>query len=128
MSGPLAAISAVCHRHEQELDQELDPLAYNPALRGWPEIIDWKAIPHRVVSMKDVLQRIADDVDEEWQSPPLARRHVKSLEENPALLTTRPRTESFFWKAITNDIVKNGLRYVKDLDGQTEIYKRTKPG
>ena len=128
MSGSVAVISAVCHRHERELDQELDPLAYNPTLRGWPEIIDWKAIPHRVISMKDSLQRIADDVDEEWQRSPLSKRHVKSLEEDSALLTTHPRTESFFWKAITNEIIVNGLRYVKDLDGQTEIYKRTKPG
>ena len=128
MSGPVSAVSAVCHRHEQELDQELDPLAYDPAPGGWPESIDWNAIPRRVVAMKDYLQRIADDVDEEWQKPLLSKRPVRSLEEDCASLLTRPRTESFFWKAITNEIIVHGFRYVKDLDGQTEIYKRTKPG
>ena len=121
-------MSAVCYLHEKELDRELDPLAYDPALGGWPEIINWETIPHRVVSMRDDLQRIVDDTDHEWQGPSPSKRSVKALEEDSDLLAISPRTESYFWKAITNDIIVHGLRYIRDLDGQTEIYKRTKPG
>lgn len=128
LKAPLSVISDVCHRHEQERDRELDPLAYDPAPGGWPESIDWKAIPHRVASLTDYIQRIVDDIDNEWQRPLLSKRAVKSLDENRDLLAIHPRTESYFWKAITNDVIVHGSRYIHDLDGQTEIYKRTKPG
>lgn len=118
----------VCYRHEHERDQELDPLAYDPTAWGWPETINWNAIPQRVVCLKDHLQRIIDDVDEEWQNASRLGRTTGPLSEDPDLLTIRPRKENFFWKAITNDIIVHGLRYIKDLGGQTEIYKRTKPG
>lgn len=124
----MAAMSAVCYLHEKELDRELDPLAYDPGPGGWPENIDWKTLPHRVVSLMDRLRHIVDDIDEEWQTSSPSKRVVRSLEEDSDLLQIRPRTESYFWKAITNDIIVHGSRYIKDLDGQTEIYKRTKPG
>ena len=124
----LSVMSAVCYLHEKELDRELDPLAYDPALGGWPESIDWKKIPHRVIRMQECLQRIVEDIDHEWQTSSPSKRTVRPLEEDLDLLAIHPRTESYFWKGITNDIIVHGLRYIKDLDGQTEIYKRTKPG
>ena len=128
LSCPVAAMSAICHLHEKELDRELDPLAYDPAPGGWPEVIDWKGLPHRVVGMKDCLWHIIDDIDYEWQMSSSSKLDVRSLEEDPNILAICPRTESYFWKAITNDIIMHGRRYIRDLDGQTEIYKRTKPG
>lgn len=128
LSGPLSAMSTVCSLHERERDRELHPLAYDPTAWGWPETIKWRRIPQRVVSLVDHIQRIVDDVDEEWQTSSQFKRIERSLEEDANLLVVRPRKENFFWKAITNDVIAHGLRYIKDLGGQTEIYKRTKPG
>ena len=82
LSCSLSAMSSVCYLHEKELDRELDPLAYDPVLGGWPENIDWQEIPHRVIRLQDYLQRIVEDTDHEWQTSSRSKRTVRPLEED----------------------------------------------
>ena len=124
---PVATFTAVCHQHEQELDREIHPDAYDPTPAGWPEIINWKTIPDRVLSFRDYLQSIIDDVDRRWMYPSSCQL-TTPLDEDLDQLLLHPRTHSYFWKAMTNDIILFGHKYVWGIDGQTATFERTQPG
>ena len=124
---PVATFTSVCHLHERELDREIHPDSYDPITRGWPQIIDWKMIPHRVLLLREYLQGIIDDIDQQWTYPSSCKL-TRSLDEDPKQLRLHPRTESYFWKAITNDIIRFGHHHVWGIDGQTATFERTQPG
>ena len=127
LSSPVASFTAVCQQHEKEVDQETHPEAYDPIPGCWPHSIDWKTIPDRVRSFMDYLQRIIYDVDTQWADP-CSCQLTRPLEEDPEQLIIHPRTHSYFWKAITNDIIHFGHKYVWGIDGQTTTFERTQPG
>ena len=117
----------MCDLHERELDREIHPEAYDPIPRGWPQVIEWEKIPDRVLSVKDYLQGIIDDVDQRWACPSSCQL-TRPLDEDPEQLILHPRTQSYFWKAMTNDIITLGHKYVWGIDGQTTTFERTQPG
>lgn len=129
LRAPVEAFAAVCYQHEQENDQHVNQQAYDPAPGGWPLVINWQAFISRVIGAGENLKRIVDDVDEDW-SPASCRpkREPRDLREDHSKLTLRPRKESYFWKAITNDVIKYGSRYVSSVKGQLMTFERTKPG
>ena len=124
----MEAFAAVCYQHEQEVGQEVNLPAYNPTPGGWPLVIDWQVFIARVIGAQVHLQRILDDVDENWSPNREHPRVPRDLREDSNRLALRPRKESYFWKAITNDILKHGSRYVFGVKGQMMTYERTKPG
>ena len=69
-----------------------------------------------------------NDIDEEWQRSNSPKRKVKPLDEDAHKLILRPRKENYFWKSITNDIIRHGFRHVDKIDGRMEIVYTTKPG
>lgn len=124
----IAALTSVCHLHERELERELNPDMYDPPPEGFPAFIDWSTLPERTISLQDHLRRIIDDVDEQWRKPSARQRSVRRLREYPDQLMLHPRTESYFWKAITNDIIVHGLQYFETMSGQMNALNRTRPG
>lgn len=127
LSSSVATFTAVCQQHEKEVDRETHPDMYDPIPGNWPQVIDWKAIPDRVRSFKDYLQRIIYDVDNHWIYPSSCQL-ARPLNEDPEQLALHPRIHSYFWKAMTNDIILFGQRYVWGIDGQTTTFARTQPG
>ena len=124
----VSLMSAICHLHERETHREVNMVAYHAPPAGWPTVIDWKTFPERVLWIKEHLQRMINDIDEEWQRSNSPKRKVKPLDEDAHKLILRPRKENYFWKSITNDIIRHGFRHVDKIDGRMEIVYTTKPG
>ena len=101
---------------------------HGPPPLGWPGLIDWKIVLDRAFLLKADLQQIVDDIDEAWQESFSSQRRIISLHEDPDKLRHRPRQESYFWKAITNDIRLHGRGYVGTMDGVKRIAARSRPG
>ena len=101
---------------------------YDPPPENWPAFIDWKALPVRTMAFQTYLRRIIDDVDKEWSKPSLSKRSVRRLKESPDRLMRHPRTESFFWKAVTNEIIAHGYKHFEGPQGQLNCLDRARPG
>ena len=112
----------------EELDRERNPSMYGPPPCRWPSAIDWKVFIGRAFSLGDKLQSIVDDIDERWQDSFSSRKSLRSFQEEPQQLLVHPRTESYFWKTITNDILVHGRKYPELPDGTLVILSRARPG
>ena len=120
--------SDVCVRHNVEKTDSVIGAA-----EGWPRNVDWEVFIQRVIKLQPQLQRIVDDVDEEWQPPndDSTKRVVheqKSLDEDPQALAKRPRKESFLWKSLVNSVARRGALYVSGINGQMDEYEKRLPG
>ena len=100
---------------------------------GWPTNVDWKIFIKRVIALQSYLQRIIDDVDEDWQ--PVAGANTETigheqipLVEDPQVLAARPRKESVIWKRLVNDIARHGRLHMAGALGQYGSFDRTLPG
>lgn len=122
------AMASVCYLHAEELDRERNPSMYGPPPCRWPSAIDWKVFIGRAFSLGDKLQSIVDDIDERWQDSFSSRKSLRSFQEEPKQFLVHPRTESYFWKAITNDILVHGRKYPEIPDGTLVILSRARPG
>ncbi|GJE91289.1 hypothetical protein PsYK624_074380 [Phanerochaete sordida] len=120
----------VCQRHRFESHQI--PLAQR---RGWPTRIDWAKLAMRVRQLKHHLQRIVDDVDEEFI--PGNERSADDSEtddldadavDDKNLLTSRPRKGSAFWKEVVKSVRKKGARKAAGVRGQMTSFTKTQPG
>ena len=101
--------------------------------QGWPTNVDWELFIYRAVDLGPQLQRIIDDVDENWQplpddAPEPPKREKQSLKEVPELLAKRPRKESRIWKSLVNDILNNGHVFMSGVNGQWSDFENKLPG
>ena len=100
---------------------------------GWPTEVDWGVFIQRVIGLRDYLQRIIDDVDDDWQrvqdeSGHPANHQQLPLVEDPQVLSDRPRKESVLWKSLMNDIARGGSLHVAGISGQYENFETRLPG
>lgn len=127
LTADVKVFSAVCARHDFEKTELVIALA-----EGWPTHINWEGFIKRVIDVGPELQRIINDVDEDWQplkdgAKPI--KHVKQpLDEDPQALAERPRKESFLWKSIVNDITARGSLAMAGINGQYMDFDKKLPG
>ena len=100
---------------------------------GWPRDIDWECMIERVFAIRPELQRLVDDVDEEWQpaydeNAEAVVHKLQCLQEDPEALAARPRKENILWKSVTNDIIRYGSLYMSGLTGQFRALEKKLPG
>ena len=102
------------------------------AAQGWPLRVNWSLFIRRVIDLRPQLQRIIDDVDEEWQprdrSADIPKRVKLSVDEDLEALSKRPRKESWVWKSFINDVITKGPLYAVGIDGQWGNFERKLPG
>lgn len=120
--------SSVCSTHDAEKTDLV--LA---EVNGWPKDVDWKVFIQRAITLRPQLQRIIDDVDEDWRPPlhngsELPKREEQPLEEIPEALAKRPRKESRIWKSLVNDILSNGYVFMTGVLGQWSDFENKLPG
>ena len=122
--------AGVCSAHELEKYDMVIAQA-----EGWPTEVDWRVFIERVIDLRDYLQRIIDDVDEDWQpvqrgnSDHRDRRPISlPLAEDAQALADRPRKESVLWKSLMNDIACHGSLHVAGVLGQYENFNTRLPG
>ena len=120
--------AGVCSAHELEKYDMVMALA-----EDWPTSVDWTVFITRIIALQSYLQRIVDDVDEEWQPEVDADEETInhqqiSLVENPQALAARPRKESVIWKRLVNDIARRGRLHMAGALGQYGNFDRVLPG
>ncbi|KAJ3555497.1 hypothetical protein NM688_g2547 [Phlebia brevispora] len=121
-----AVFVSVCQRHRFESVQI--PLAKK---RGWPTHIDWTGLGGRVRRLRNKLQRIVDDVDEDClqrQAEDDEEGDEKDAADDLELLETCPRKGSAFWKEVIKAFRKKGGRQASSVRGQMTSFSKTQPG
>lgn len=121
----------VCQRHRFESHQI--PLAQQ---RGWPTEIEWGELAGRVRRLRYYLQRIVNDVDEDFLPGHERHRDDDEDDENLALdaeddeniLETRPRKGSAFWREVVRSVKKKGARKAAGMRAQMTSFTKTQPG
>lgn len=86
--------------------------------------------------MRYYLQRIVDDVDEDFLPGHERQRHDDEADENLALdaeddedlLETRPRKGSAFWREVVRSVKKKGARKAAGMRAQMTSFAKTQPG
>ena len=100
---------------------------------GWPTYIDWAALSQRVYALQEWLQRIVDDVDEDFLPGNERIVEVDTPEEDDAkddvkLLATRPRKGSAFWREVVRSVRRTGSMRATGVGGQMATFSKTQPG
>ncbi|KIM88166.1 hypothetical protein PILCRDRAFT_814082 [Piloderma croceum F 1598] len=114
---PLAAFIAVCQRHRFESVKL--PEAER---KKWPLVIKFEEVRRRVERMKDSLEAIILDKDENgWDSDSDEDGTDEEKEKGP-------RGKSVFWKEIVKEVKKKGSRAVVGVSGQFASFEKTQPG
>lgn len=107
---PLATFIAVCQRHRFE--SQILPEAEQ---KGWPKTIDWAKVGGRVEAMRDSLQTLINDRDDNdggeffWA-------------------TGGPRSKCVFWRDVLSEVKQKGSRAVAGVRGQFANFEKTQPG
>ncbi|KAH8104043.1 RTC4-like domain-containing protein, partial [Cristinia sonorae] len=123
----------VCARHAFE-DQHI-PMA---EAKGWPTRIQWSEVGNRIVAMKERLQAIIDDVDEEFipgrqkvgeeANRTEADKPVADDWEDEELQQARPRKGSVFWRDVVKNVRQQGSKQASGVRGQFSSFEKTQPG
>ena len=116
LHAPLTASISVCQRHRFE--RNWVPRARK---RGWPTTIDWNALSGRIVRLRNHLQAIVDDVDEEFAP------EVSGVVAG-ASGSGRPRKENKFWEEVVKNVKQQGSRWTTGVRGQFQHFNKTQPG
>ena len=116
LHAPLTASISVCQRHRFE--RNWVPRARK---RGWPTTIDWDALSGRIVRLRNHLQAIVDDVDEEFAP------EVSGVGAG-AGGSGRPRKENKFWEEVVKNVKQQGSRWTTGVRGQFQHFNKTQPG
>ncbi|KAH9924827.1 RTC4-like domain-containing protein [Amylocystis lapponica] len=120
LRAPLGAFVGVCQRHRFESHQV--PHAQQ---MGWPVEIDWERVGPRVEALRDQLEEIVRDVDEEFL--PGAHRRDED-EEDEDRYAGCPRKGSIFWRDVVKSVRKTGSRQTAGVRGQFASFSKTQPG
>ncbi|KAI0741663.1 RTC4-like domain-containing protein [Daedaleopsis nitida] len=113
LHAPITNYVAVCQRHRFE--RNWIPRARD---KGWPTKIRWEKLAKRITRLKDVLQAIVDDVDEDF-APALSRESGSSR---------RARKENEFWQEAVINVRQHGSRQTAGARGQFMHFNKTQPG
>ncbi|TCD71775.1 hypothetical protein EIP91_003118 [Steccherinum ochraceum] len=122
----------VCARHAFEAEHI--PEAEK---NGWPTSIQWSELRDRVGKLRDQLQAIIEDVDEEFDPKRQKAEDMETIteetelgenEEDEELQLVRPRKGSVFWRDVVQNVKKEGSRQASGVRGQFSNFEKTQPG